>query len=199
MGWCFTSLSTLLSHIKTMEGWWWKALFSEAPYIHELNSASSGWTAKISSFTSPVWLEFSYWNLGPDCLDAYTFLHFSRLFQSPVCVTGILTQRIPLFSVAYRDCLCIWNCSWTFNIRCATHEKGRYTICGHHRPWSAYAFAQADQGLRYPLTESRWTGELTDWRNDTLCIPLRRHAYSNTLKILLPKKWKFSDKIFWYF
>ena len=28
---------------------------------------------------------------------------------------------------------------------------------------------------------------------------LRKHTYSNTLKILPPKKWKFSDKRFWYF
>ena len=28
---------------------------------------------------------------------------------------------------------------------------------------------------------------------------LRKHAYSNKLKILPPKKWKFSDKKFWYF
>ena len=29
--------------------------------------------------------------------------------------------------------------------------------------------------------------------------PLRKHAYSNILKILPAKKWKFSDKVFWYF
>ena len=28
---------------------------------------------------------------------------------------------------------------------------------------------------------------------------LRKHAYSNILKILAPKKWKFSDKKSWYF
>ena len=28
---------------------------------------------------------------------------------------------------------------------------------------------------------------------------LRKHAYSNILKILPPKKWKISDKKFWYF
>ena len=28
---------------------------------------------------------------------------------------------------------------------------------------------------------------------------LRKHAYSNILKILPPKKWNFSDKKFWYF
>ena len=30
-------------------------------------------------------------------------------------------------------------------------------------------------------------------------VPLRKHTYSNILKILPPKKWKFSDKKFWYF
>ena len=34
------------------------------------------------------------------------------------------------------------------------HEKGPYPICGQRRPWSACAFAQADLGLRCPLTES---------------------------------------------
>ena len=39
-------------------------------------------------------------------------------------------------------------------LRCATNEKGPYAICGQRRTWSACAFAQADQGLRCPLTES---------------------------------------------
>ena len=30
-------------------------------------------------------------------------------------------------------------------------------------------------------------------------LPLRKHAYSNVLKILPPKNWKISDKKFWYF
>ena len=42
-------------------------------------------------------------------------------------------------------CISIW---------CATQEKGPYAICGQRRPWSACAFAQADQGLRCPLKES---------------------------------------------
>ena len=33
-------------------------------------------------------------------------------------------------------------------------EKDPYVICGQRRPRSACAFAQADQGLRCPLTES---------------------------------------------
>ena len=32
-----------------------------------------------------------------------------------------------------------------------------------------------------------------------LSLTLRKHAYSNTLKILPPKNDKFSDKTFWYF
>ena len=41
-------------------------------------------------------------------------------------------------------------------------------------------------------------------RTKTSCIrtwlkSLRKRAYSNILKILPPKKWKFSDKKFWYF
>ena len=40
---------------------------------------------------------------------------------------------------------CIWG---------ATQEKGSYAICGQRRPRPACAFAQADQGLRCPLTES---------------------------------------------
>ena len=32
-----------------------------------------------------------------------------------------------------------------------------------------------------------------------LADPLRKHAYSNVLKILPPKNWKFSDKKLWYF
>ena len=35
-----------------------------------------------------------------------------------------------------------------------THEKSPYAICGQRRPKSACAFAQADLGLRCPLTES---------------------------------------------
>ena len=31
-----------LSHLKRMKRWKWKALCNEAPYSHELNSASSG-------------------------------------------------------------------------------------------------------------------------------------------------------------
>ena len=34
------------------------------------------------------------------------------------------------------------------------NEKGPYVICGQRRAWSACAYAKADQGLRYPLTES---------------------------------------------
>ena len=37
---------------------------------------------------------------------------------------------------------------------CATHEKNPYVICGQRRLWSACANAQADQGLRCPLTVS---------------------------------------------
>ena len=39
------------------------------------------------------------------------------------------------------------------NIWCAMHEKG-HVIWGKRRPWSACAYAQADLGLRCPLTES---------------------------------------------
>ena len=35
----------------------------------------------------------------------------------------------------------------------ASQEKGPYAICGQRRPWSACAYAQADLGLRCPLTE----------------------------------------------
>ena len=35
------------------------------------------------------------------------------------------------------------------------------------------------------------------WKKMT--YPLRKHAYSNILKILPPKKWKFSDKKIWFF
>ena len=34
------------------------------------------------------------------------------------------------------------------------HEKHLNAICGQRRPRSACAFAQADQGLRFPLIES---------------------------------------------
>ena len=40
------------------------------------------------------------------------------------------------------------------DIICAKHEKGLYAICGQRRPRSACAYAQADQGLHCPLTES---------------------------------------------
>ena len=39
-------------------------------------------------------------------------------------------------------------------IQCATHEKDPYVICGQRRPWSACAYAQADQGPCCPHTES---------------------------------------------
>ena len=35
-----------------------------------------------------------------------------------------------------------------------THKKDPYAICGHRRSTSACAYAQADQDLRCPLTES---------------------------------------------
>ena len=34
------------------------------------------------------------------------------------------------------------------------NEKGPYAICGQRSPWSACAQAQAELGLRFPLTES---------------------------------------------
>ena len=40
------------------------------------------------------------------------------------------------------------------SIHNTTHENGTYTICGQCRPRSACAIAQADLGLRCPLTES---------------------------------------------
>ena len=36
---------------------------------------------------------------------------------------------------------------------CAMYEKSPYAICGQHRPRSACAYAQADQGLLCQLTE----------------------------------------------
>ena len=52
-------------------------------------------------------------------------------------------------------CACAWDrYAHRSGIWYATHEKGPYAICGQRRPRSACANAQADQGLRCPLTES---------------------------------------------
>ena len=44
--------------------------------------------------------------------------------------------------------------SYSAFIKCAMHKKGPYALCGQRKPRSACAKAQADQGLRCPLTES---------------------------------------------
>ena len=65
------------------------------------------------------------------------------------------------------------------------------SVSGHWRSWSGCADAHADlstYGRRHVFhgaTHIKWS--------------LRKHAYSNILKILSPKQWIFSDKKFWYF
>ena len=60
---------------------------------------------------------------------------------------------------------------------CTVHEKSPNAICGQRRPWLACAFAQADLGLRSPLTESMDTVVCFDkqrlsWLNCTDAQPI---------------------------
>ena len=63
----------------------------------------------------------------------------------------------------------------------------------------------SDKILKYTIKVPirNWIGR-TDTRTEGqkppigYYIPLRKHAYSNILKKLPPKKWKFSDKKLWY-
>ena len=70
----------------------------------------------------------------------YTDLQIS--FNLSNCFNLFQFQSVSLFIFLCKD---IW---W------AVHEKSPYAVCGQHRPWSACAFMQAKQGLRFPLTES---------------------------------------------
>ena len=88
------------------------------------------------------------------------------------------------------------------------------------RIWWDCIDAQADQGLRCPrMHEDMLSHVARKWQSKSqnghplfvrlygswlfnkihLVITLRKHTYSNILQILSPKKWKFSDKKFWYF
>ena len=62
-------------------------------------------------------------------------------------------MHVCLSSLPPKTCT-LWH--WHLNPWCSTHEKGPYAICGQRRPWSACANAQADQGLRCPLTKSMY-------------------------------------------
>ena len=88
----------------------------------------------------------------------------------------------------------------------------------HRRRTSYYIYSKNSDFLTYmPWNTNNSNGLLSEvskmlWWNGQQCrlwsnctriwfytISLRKHAYSNILKTLQPKKGKFSDKKFWYF
>ena len=73
-----------------------------------------------------------------------------------------------------------------FALRSMGSEGPELSSCGQRRLWSDWADAQADPNLRW--------AHIPFWRFCHALVSLRKHAYSNILKILPPKNENFQLK-----
>ena len=114
--------------------------------------------------------------------------------------------------IIYRECSFFCTFSFYAYIWCTMHEEDPYTFCGQRRPWSACANAQADLGLRCPLTEAVdtvflstnkecpeqtarkctliWTCAVRIWHKGTLSTRCASYGNIITIKAIKVAIWK---------